>query len=117
MFTFIREAIQEIKHVVWPTPAETRKYFTIVTVMIISATVILSIVGLGLTTGMFAIRSVTPHEVTAPVADSGAEARASRIIKELGAKSNSGSLTATGAKTDSGSTIRVSTGATTNNNQ
>jgi preprotein translocase SecE subunit len=115
MFTFIREAIQEIKHVVWPTQAETRKYFTIVTAMIISATVILSLVGLGLTTGMFAIRSVTPHAVTAPVADSQAQERASKIIKQLGNKSNSGSLTATGAKNSSGSTIRVSTGVTTNN--
>ena len=115
MFTFIKEAIQEIKHVVWPTQAETRKYFTIVTIMIASATVILSLVGLGLTTGMFAIRSVTPHTVTAPVADAGAEERASRIIKELGTKSSSKSLTATGAKTSSGSIIRVSTGSTTNN--
>ena len=115
MFKFIREAIQEINHVVWPTQAETRKYFTIVTIMIASATIVLSLVGLGLTTGMFAMRNVTPHAVSAPVADVGAEERASRIIKELDSKSNTPSVTSTGAKTSSGTTVIVNTGSTNTN--
>ncbi|MDD2745790.1 MAG: preprotein translocase subunit SecE [Candidatus Gracilibacteria bacterium] len=63
MISFIKTAIQEIEHVVWPTVAETRKYFTIVTIMIaISATVLLAF-GTMVSKGMFAIRSVTPHDV------------------------------------------------------
>lgn len=63
MISFIKAAIREIEHVVWPTVAETRKYFTIVTIMIaISATVLL-VFGTLVTKGMFAIRSVTPHDV------------------------------------------------------
>jgi preprotein translocase SecE subunit len=34
MISFIKSAIQEIDHVVWPTEKETRKYFSIVTIMI-----------------------------------------------------------------------------------
>lgn len=30
MITFLKDSIREIKHVVWPTKAETKKYFLIV---------------------------------------------------------------------------------------
>jgi preprotein translocase SecE subunit len=34
MFKFLKESIREFKHVVWPTHAETKKYFAIVVILL-----------------------------------------------------------------------------------
>lgn len=36
MITFLKDSFREIKHVVWPTPADTRKYFFIVVGVLIA---------------------------------------------------------------------------------
>jgi len=64
MISFIKAAIREIEHVVWPTVAETRKYFTIVTIMITISAIVLLTFGSMVSKGMFAIRSITPHDVS-----------------------------------------------------
>lgn len=35
MITFIKDSIRELKHVVWPTREETKKYFAIVLVVLV----------------------------------------------------------------------------------
>lgn len=35
MFKFVKDSIREFKHVVWPTHAETKKYFTVVVVLLV----------------------------------------------------------------------------------
>jgi preprotein translocase SecE subunit len=34
MFKFLKESVREFKHVVWPTHAETKKYFSIVVILL-----------------------------------------------------------------------------------
>lgn len=65
MISFIKAALQEIDHVVWPTEKDTRKYFSIVTTMIIVATIVLFSFGSLVSAGMFAIRAITPHDTPA----------------------------------------------------
>lgn len=35
MFKFLKESVREFKHVVWPTHAETKKYFTVVVILLV----------------------------------------------------------------------------------
>lgn len=63
MISFIKAALQEIDHVVWPTEKDTRKYFSIVTTMIVISTIVLFSFGSLVSAGMFAIRAITPHDV------------------------------------------------------
>ncbi|PID84139.1 preprotein translocase subunit SecE [Candidatus Gracilibacteria bacterium] len=59
MFTFFKEAIRELEHVVWPTPKETRKYMNYNIGVIIVVTLILSILGIIITTGLSELRNIT----------------------------------------------------------
>lgn len=54
--SFLQESIKEFDHVVWPTSAETKKYFNIVVSMIVILTVLLFVVGTLLSTGLFALK-------------------------------------------------------------
>lgn len=73
--SFIKESMKEFDHIVWPTPAETKKYFVTVVSMIAVLTVFLFVVGTLFSAGLFAIkRQVTPVQTTtttAPSAQSG----------------------------------------------
>lgn len=102
MISFIKAAIREIDHVVWPTSAETRKYFTIVTIMIAVSTVILFTFGSLVSKGMFAIRSVTPHDVSTNVNDASIEDISAKIPKASPSVVSSGSTTSTGTAVTSG---------------
>lgn len=53
MINFLKESIKEFEHVVWPTQSETKKYFLIVTWIIVSLTVFLFIVSSLLSAGLF----------------------------------------------------------------
>ena len=35
MFKFLKESVREFQHVVWPTHAETKKYFTVVVILLV----------------------------------------------------------------------------------
>lgn len=54
--SFLQESIKEFDHVVWPTSAETKKYFNIVVSMIVILTVLLFVVGTALSTGLFTLK-------------------------------------------------------------
>jgi len=100
MISFIKAAIREIDHVVWPTEKDTRKYFSIVTSMIVIATIVLFAFGTLVSAGMFAIRSVTPHDVKPVV-----ETQTEDILKNLPktkAKASGSGATSTGTAVVSG---------------
>lgn len=109
MISFIKAAIAEIEHVVWPTQKETKKYFGIVTTMIISAAAVLFIYGSLVSAGMFAARNVFPHDI-APVSASGAQTEdvLQKIPKLKKPSTGSGAV-----KTVSGAAKVLESGATT----
>lgn len=68
--------MKEFDHIVWPTPAETQKYFVTVVTMITLLTVLLFIIGTAFSVGLFAakkqlapIRSEATTTSVAPVGD------------------------------------------------
>lgn len=104
MISFIKEAIREMDHVVWPTQNETKKYFTIVTSMIVIATIVLFAFGTLVSTGLFAVRNVLPHDVAqAPVTDTQTE----DVLEKLPVKKN-----ASASGTTQNGSASTSTGAT-----
>lgn len=54
--SFLQESIKEFDHVVWPTTAETKKYFNIVVSMIVILTVLLFVVGTAFSVGLFSLK-------------------------------------------------------------
>lgn len=106
MKKFIQESLQEFDHVVWPTQAETRKYFTVVVSMITICALVLFVFGSAVTNALFAVRGiVTPaRPYVAPTEPT--DAKTADILKRLKSATgatNSGA-TATGAvKTTTGS--------------
>jgi preprotein translocase SecE subunit len=57
MLRFFRESIKEFDHVVWPTKAETVRYFGIVISVIAVLTVFLFILGTTFSASLFTLRS------------------------------------------------------------
>lgn len=51
--SFLRESFKEFDHVVWPTPAETKKYFVTVVSMIVALTILLFVIGTAFSVGLF----------------------------------------------------------------
>ena len=58
MKNFIEDALKEFHHVVFPTPAETKKYFQIVLAFIVIFGLFLYILGSSLSSGLYAIKAV-----------------------------------------------------------
>lgn len=74
MLSFFRESVKEFDHVVWPTKAETTRYFTIVLSVIVSLAVFLFIVGSVLSTSLFSLRSaIVPVKAPASQTSNGAQ--------------------------------------------
>ena len=61
MSNFIKDAIAELEHVVWPTPTETRKYMTYTVGVIVILGAFLAILGYILRDGLSALRDQSPH--------------------------------------------------------
>ena len=97
MISYIKAAIQEIDHVVWPTEKDTRKYFSIVTTMIVISTIVLFSFGSLVSAGMFAIRAITPHDTSAVTST-----QTEDILNQL-PKATTETTTFTGAAVVSGS--------------
>jgi preprotein translocase SecE subunit len=100
MIQFLKDAQKELEHVVWPTRAETKKYFTIVVAMISVCTVVLFLFGSSLTNLLFSIRAVvTPLRPPVVQNSNSASDEFLRNISVSGAttreSSGSGSLPAT----------------------
>ena len=66
MFKFFTESIKEFEHVVWPTKAEARKYFSIVVWLIISLTIFIFLVSTIFSTVLFYAKdAVNPSKLPA----------------------------------------------------
>ena len=63
--------MKEFDHIVWPTPAETKKYFVTVVTMITMLTVLLFVIGTTFSVGLFAAKkqfiSFSPYLLPLPV--------------------------------------------------
>jgi len=55
---FFKDSIRELKHVVWPTPAETKKYFIMVLVTLILFTIYLTIANFAFSEWLFTLRNL-----------------------------------------------------------
>ncbi len=108
MKNFLKESLQEFDHVVWPTKAETKKYFTIVVSMITICALVLFVFGSAVTNALFAVRGVvTPARVYQPTTESNAQA--DQILKNLKARTEAHSgATSTGS-------VKTATGTVTPN--
>jgi len=58
MITFIKDSFRELKHVVWPTKEETRKYFIIVLVTLIAFGLYLTIANYIFTEWLFGLQKL-----------------------------------------------------------
>ena len=65
--SFIKESLKEFDHVVWPTPAETKKYFVTVVSMIIALTILLFVIGSVFSTALFEAKKLIAPSVSTTV--------------------------------------------------
>ena len=63
---FIKNALREFKHVVWPTPEETKKYFFIVLVVLIAFGLYLFAVGTVFREALFGLKSIVNPNSSVP---------------------------------------------------
>ena len=103
MSNFITEANTELEHVVWPTPAENKKYMIYTVGVIVVLAIFLAILGYGVTNGLKLARDQFPHDAPTTTTVSGedtmSQAELDKLLKNI--KVNTGA-TATGTKTGSG---------------
>ncbi len=62
MSNFIKDAQDELEHVVWPTDKETKRYmiYTVGTIIIMAT--ILAIIGFGFQKSLHSVRAIFPHD-------------------------------------------------------
>ncbi len=99
--SFLKESIKEFDHVVWPTSAETSRYFSVVLSVIAVFAVFLFLVGTAFSTSLFAVRDAVLPPV-APTASAPSPSSASPDI-DLGSLLGSGA-----AEVSTGSVAPVS---------
>ncbi len=58
MITFIKDSFRELKHVVWPTKEETKKFFIVVLTILILFWIYLFIVGSLFSNAIFALKDL-----------------------------------------------------------
>lgn len=97
MSNFIKDSQQELKHVVWPTPTETKKYFQVVVGVIIFVAVFLSLAGYIVQNTLHAVRVQTAPTATESVDTNNIDIEA--IKREIEAQ-----------KALSGTQVQISTG-------
>ena len=104
MFTFIKEALLELEHVVWPTPNETKKYMNYTVGVIVVLGTFLAFLGYGMRESLSFARAQFPHtEETKTVSgeDFATRAELEELTKQIEKK-----------KSQSGSTKPTATGTT-----
>jgi preprotein translocase SecE subunit len=106
MFKFIRDALSEFDHVVWPTPNETRKYMYYNIAVIAVLTVFLMSLGYVIQESLTAARKSIPHDaVVIENSDTVPQADLDAIEAALAKKQ------AQSGSTNTGVTVTVQTGA------
>jgi preprotein translocase SecE subunit len=110
MSNFITDAQSELEHVVWPTPAENKKYMTYTIGVIVVIGIFLSILGYVINEGLLKARAQFPHDaITASVSGEDTMNQADLDKMIAGLKVQTGA-TASGAHTTTGSTIHTGSG-------
>jgi preprotein translocase SecE subunit len=103
MSNFITEANTELEHVVWPTPAENKKYMIYTVGVIIVIGIFLAVLGYGVTNGLRLARDQFPHDVAPTTTVSGedtmSQAELDKILKNIQVSTGA---TASGANTGTG---------------
>ena len=105
MSNFITEANTELEHVVWPTPAENKKYMLYTVGVIVILGVFLAVLWYGITNGLKLTRDQFPHDTPATTTVSGEDtinqAELNKMLKNIKVNTGttvSGSTSATGSK-------------------
>jgi preprotein translocase SecE subunit len=107
MFKFIRDALSEFEHVVWPTPNETRKYMYYNVATIIVLTMFLMTLGYVIQESLTAARKSIPHDpVVIENSDTVTRSELDEITAALEKKKTQSGATNTGV------TVTVQTGVT-----
>ncbi|MBC7498530.1 preprotein translocase subunit SecE [Candidatus Gracilibacteria bacterium] len=103
MSNFITEANTELEHVVWPTPAENKKYMMYTVGVIVVLGIFLAVLGYSITNGLKLARDQFPHDVapTATVSgeDTMSQADLDKLLKNIQVQTGA---TASGSKTGTG---------------
>ncbi len=104
MIQFIKDALTELEHIVWPTPTESKKYmiYTVGTIIVLG--VFLAVVGYALRSGLVFIRSQFPHtpltEQTVSGESSGSVDDVQKVLDSVGIDNESAEvILSTGALT------------------
>ena len=122
---FIHESLYELRHVVFPTPNETRKYFTVVVGCIVFFAVFLFVAGtlfsLGLTSARTALHPIIGQTVAPISSDNGGVQVNQDAIEKFKARTasgasasgtaNTGSTSSTTETLGTGAAVTVSTGS------
>jgi preprotein translocase SecE subunit len=99
MFNFIKEALLELEHVVWPTPTETKKYMNYTVGVIVVLGTFLAFLGYGMRESLSFARSQFPHtEKTSTVSgeDFATRAELEQLTKQIEKKKSQSGSTHTG---------------------
>jgi preprotein translocase SecE subunit len=103
MSNFITEANTELEHVVWPTPAENKKYMMYTVGVIVVLGIFLAVLGYSITNGLKLARDQFPHDVAPTATVSGEDtmnqADLDKLLKNIQVQTGA---TASGSKTGTG---------------
>jgi preprotein translocase SecE subunit len=83
MIKFIKEALLELEHIVWPTPNETKKYMNYTIGAILVVALFLAILGYGIRESLSFTRNQFPHENTQTETVSGEDFATRAELEEL----------------------------------
>lgn len=83
MSNFITEASTELEHVVWPTPAENKKYMMYTVGVIVVIGIFLAVLGYGITNGLKLARDQFPHDAIVTQAVSGEDTMSQADLDKL----------------------------------
>ncbi len=108
MFKFFKEAFQELEHVVWPTPKETRKYMNYNIGVIIVMTLFLMALGLIFRESLTTVRGFFPHTAITTDDQPMTQEDLDKLLEQWGV---SGSTQTGEISTDTGTAVNVLSGA------
>jgi preprotein translocase SecE subunit len=83
MLKFIKNAIAELEHVVWPTPNESKKYMIYTVGVILIMASLLAIIGYTLRWSLWYIRDQFDHEALSPATGSEETLATEEELKKL----------------------------------
>ena len=83
MSNFIKESTEELEHVVWPTPAESKKYMLYTVGVIIVMASMLAVLGYALRSGMQWVRAAFPHTEAVTTTVSGEDLATQEDLKAI----------------------------------